>query len=385
MTTKRRRHKGEGSITELAKGKYKVTFTVGYDANGKQIRKSYTASTKRECLDKIDEWKREINGVVTSRNTNVTLRQYMAHYLEYKKTQVRYSTYYAYKCCSKYVLEDTLSSLLIHRVTTRHLNDFILRISPRYKPSTRQQYWILLNDLFKLALSEGLVKTNPMQNAIRVRRTNHVLDRDMPTRKDIDRLLSKAREAYHTKVTGIYKYTYHILLLALSTGMRRGEIVALQWSALDRKKNIITVNRTAATVINREIAAEAVTNLPKTNSSFRQIKVSREVVDCIYNEVERLNDFVFASPTKEGSHIHPVSITHVCKQLMCTVGLDDYHFHDLRHIYATSLISKGVDTKTVSKRLGHSDVSITLGIYTHVIPEMDEKAADVMGKDLLLE
>lgn len=381
-----RRNKGEGSITEIMKGKYKVTVTVGYDADGKQKRRSYTAATKRECLDKLTEWKRELHlqSAQSSVNNKILFAEYLPHYLEYKKTQVKYTTYYAYLTASKYVLSTPLKDMRLAKITTADINNVIIGAAKRYSASTRQQYRILINAVFTLALSEGVITHNPMEGAMRVARKRYTLNKELPTEEQVDNLLMRARQLYKESPRGsINGYLYHILLLCLSTGSRRGEIVALRWRVIDTENNTILMHKTAPAVKDKDALVSPALTEPKTGDSYRIVKVDPSVIECIVTEVDHTSDYVFASHTHPHTHIHPVSVTSSIKELLESVGLGAYHLHDLRHVYATTLLKKGVNVKIVSRRLGHSNVNITLGIYAHFLPEMDEEASLVMGSNLL--
>lgn len=156
------------------------------------------------------------------------------------------------------------------------------------------------------------------------------------------------------------------ILLALTTGMRIGEICALKWSDIDLKKRIIAVNRTVQRI--RTFASEQKTkiieSLPKSVKSKREIPIP----DVVYEHIKALskgveNDDYFLSSSKK--IIEPRTLQYRFKSILKKEKLPSVTFHSLRHLFATKCIELGVDVKTLSELLGHSSVEITLNRYVH--------------------
>lgn len=165
-----------------------------------------------------------------------------------------------------------------------------------------------------------------------------------------------------------------ICRFALATGCRRGEICALQWQDVDLLNSTVQIRRNAAMV-----GSEATVSKPKTKSSNRVIKLPlamRDELAKIKHGVEPA-DWVFPNP--EGNMRNPVRLSLSVSRKFARIGLGDFSLHDLRHAHATFLLQQKLPLKAVSSRLGHADVRITLGIYTHVMPGDDDVLANAIN------
>jgi integrase len=178
-----------------------------------------------------------------------------------------------------------------------------------------------------------------------------------------------------------------LLMLAALTGMRRGELCALRWTDLDLERGVIGVARSL--IVTPGGTAEKST---KTNRERRValdevavllLRTHRENVLRWAGEIETtlpVDAFVF-SPYLDGhSPFRPDNVTNFFIRVRNSLGIKHVRLHDLRHFTATQLIGAGVDVRTVAGRLGHSDPSLTLRVYSHAILERDRAAASIMGK-----
>jgi len=174
------------------------------------------------------------------------------------------------------------------------------------------------------------------------------------------------------------------VMLALLTGMRRGEICALKWRNVDFTTRQIHIceNRVHG---EKEVLEKA----PKSEAGNRTVPMSNEVMSLLsearlqyYNDAAAYGpafrdlDYVFHN--ENGTPYHPDSLTTKWRRFLSHSNLPNIRFHDLRHSNATALMAAGVNPRTVQKLLGHSDVSITLNTYTHVLPSMEQEAVDTL-------
>ncbi len=180
---------------------------------------------------------------------------------------------------------------------------------------------------------------------------------------------------------------YALYVLALSTGMREGELLALRWQDVDLSRRIAQVRMNVQETLGRYIIAET-----KTAYSRRTVALTQAAVDALAEHWQkqqldkaRMGDqyddqlnLVF--PNGFGGIMIPHNITkRSFKRYLLKAGLSrDIRFHDLRHTAATLLLASGVNVKVVSEMLGHSSVSITLSIYAHVLPHMQQSAVSAM-------
>lgn len=181
-----------------------------------------------------------------------------------------------------------------------------------------------------------------------------------------------------------------LLIIALSTGMRSGEMLGLRWKAIDMDRGQISV----VASLQPNAAHELVLMEPKTARSRRAIDIEPRVVAALRRhraaqEVERrvagehwvAHDLVFASPTGkplDGRHI----IRAWFRPLLAKAGLPPIRIHDLRHSYASIALALGVHPKVVQEAMGHSTIAVTLDLYSHVVPSLQREAAKEMGAAL---
>lgn len=174
-----------------------------------------------------------------------------------------------------------------------------------------------------------------------------------------------------------------LIVLALDSGARRSEICALRWSDIDLDTRMMSITKSLKVV--EGVIDEKTT---KTESSIRTIKLSETTIEVIkeykkWQEAYKLvnkqrwigkDDRVFTA--LNGESMFPGTCDHILRKIVKKYNLDPICFHELRHTCASLLINSGVDPKTVSKRLGHSDTSITMEIYTHAFEESKNACAD---------
>jgi integrase len=184
------------------------------------------------------------------------------------------------------------------------------------------------------------------------------------------------------KVSAEGRRLHALFALALGSGMRQGELLGLQWPDIDFDKGTVTVRRSLAQVISEFILKE-----PKSRSSKRMIRLPPFALDALLNhrramlaegqDVRAGTVFV----TKTGQYVGKSNlIRQVFKPILEKAGVPVVRFHDLRHTHASVLLARGKSIKAVSRRLGHSNVAMTLRVYAHLLPDADGALADTAQK-----
>ena len=164
--------------------------------------------------------------------------------------------------------------------------------------------------------------------------------------------------------------------LELVSGIRKGELVALQWVDLDVEQRTISVSKQAT----KSETGDLVVTRPKTENSIRQISIPQDAVELLVKEHAKhpSNPWLFPS-SRTGGMYHPDSVATLHQRILKDAGLEHLRFHDLRHTFATLALQNGVDIKTVSAMLGHYDAGFTLRTYTHTTRQKQDEAAQTMG------
>ena len=182
---------------------------------------------------------------------------------------------------------------------------------------------------------------------------------------------------------------YALWVLVLATGMRRGELAGLRWVDVDLDAGVLAVRRSRVSVSYLVHESD-----PKTRSSRRTISLDTRVIAVLRAHrrlqlEERLawgaawTDTGYVFTREDGYPLHPERITVLFGRLVESCGLSRVRLHDLRHSSASLILAAGVHPKIVSERLGHSSTSITLDLYSHVIPGLQEEAAAKLGEMIL--
>ena len=158
--------------------------------------------------------------------------------------------------------------------------------------------------------------------------------------------------------------------LELSTGLRRGELVALLWSDLNLQTKTLTVSKSVS-----RGKGELVVTEPKTENSVREIYLSDEAIRLLVEDRKNhpFSPYMFPSP-KTGGMYGPDCVGRIHKKLLEKAGIEEHvRFHDLRHTFSTLAIQSGIDPKTVAEILGHASAEFSLDVYTHVTAGMKKK------------
>lgn len=181
------------------------------------------------------------------------------------------------------------------------------------------------------------------------------------SREAMQKLLIQAKEENY----------YELFLLEFATGLRLGELTALQWDDLNLETGELRINKQVGMV-----GSELVVSEPKTKAAVRTLILPPQVVKVMKEYKTRLNSkWLFPSPKKEGMPLRPSVVHQRLHRILDHAGCERVRFHDLRHTFATNALAHGMDIKTLSTVLGHVSSATTLNTYSHVTDEMRRKAA----------
>lgn len=376
MAKRERAPRGTGSITPYGNGRFKGIITTGYKIDPvtkkkKRITKTFTGSTRKEVQQKITEYQYSINvGKINPTAAPITYEQYKERWLAIKHTELKPQSWAEYQ----YVLNAlSFGDTPLKDITVADINSLFIEQLKTKSPVTVRRYKTELHAFFDSARKEKLIIENPVADTIKIKsESKSGLEAEMHvlTKEEAIHLLTVAKDSQFPS------WFYPIVRTALETGMRKSELRALQYKSLG--EDIIHVYHSVSD-------AKGQTNTivsPKTKSSIRKIHVDKALITYLKSLPHQSeDDFIFHS-NKEGSNaiLNASTVSFQFKKLVAASGIDKpLHFHDLRHTHATLLIMAGVNIKTVSSRLGHANINITLNLYTHALPQQDQEASELIA------
>lgn len=366
---------------------YRVTASFGRDSNGKLIRKSFYGKTKKEAEQKRDEFKNNYNQGLSIKKSN--FKQTMKMWLfEVVRVDVKASCFDRYECTFRCHIENAPFAYKdIKDINSIEIQRYYNKMNSSGKTfDTIKRVNKLLKRFFKYCVSEGYILRNPCDN-IKIPGINRSEKREVEifTKEELSIIINHKCD----------RQIKAIVLVALSTGMRQGEILALKWEDIDFNKKEININKTLSCYVDiidgKRIMAKKI-QPPKTKNSIRTIPLPNSLIPILKNvrknQLEyklRLADsynkenegYVFLTHT--GELLHKSCVNNSWKTYLKNCNLRHLKFHSLRHTYATLQFENNVPLKTVSALLGHSSINITADIYTHVIKKEKEKATDILS------
>jgi len=366
---KRRGH-GEGSIYQRKDGRYAAAVTL---ENRK--RKYFYGETRREVQEKLKVALHEQQQGTLVTSPQQSLKQFLEQWVEQVcEPTLRITTYVQYRSVVHHHLIPAFGHISLQKLTPEMIQAFYRKkLDEGKKPGTVGFIHAVLRRALGDAVRWGLV----MRNVAKLVTIPHVERREAQvlTAEQAKKLLEVARSSSLDA----------LLVLALTTGMRRGEILALRWSDVDLVHGMLFIRRTMTRVGGYGL----VENEAKTKSSRRRIVLSAVVVEAFKRhqaQQEQVKVAVGAGwqdkgivfPDKDGGLWSPDRMVRRFDKLLKQIGLPHMHFHDLRHSAATILLAAGVHPKKVQELLGHSSITITMDVYSHVLPSMQQDVADEM-------
>ena len=358
---KKRRPKGEGSVYRRKDGRVVGAWV---DANGRKRYMTSTTMTKAQMRAKVRKALENRDKGIAYDSENLTVGGYLGRWLEAMKGSVRDRTWERHEEVVRLHLEPTIGSVRLDKLNALPVQaSYGRKLEAGLSPRSVEIIHATLHKALRQAVRWTLIPRNVAASATPPR----------PVRKEIKPL---SREQVRSLLTASRSDPLHAFyVLAVTTGMRNGELLALQWRDVDLDVGTLRVRRT---VFN------GVVNPPKTAAGTRTIRLTGMAVAALreHRLLSAKRQWVFASRVGTPLSVHNVH-NRSWKPLVERAGLPaSTRMQDLRHTCATLLLSRGVPVKVVSEMLGHASVTITLDTYSHVLPDMQLEAARVMEEAL---
>ncbi len=367
------------------KKRAKSTYTIWIElprAGGKRKRETLTVrGSLKDAEAKLAKRIAEVESGIVGTGSDTTVRQFVASWLERKReSDLAASTVQRYDELANRFIVPTLGDIVMTKLRPLHIESAIatwrkmLNAHSKEKKAVSQRTVHHAFSTLRTALGQAqrwnIIERNPCANVERVakgRSIGNALDESQALEL-LDLLRGDQLE--------------HPTLLAIMTGLRRGELLALRWQDVDFERASIQVSRSLEIIGTHELRFKQ----PKTPKSQRTVALPTQAIVALkrhraqqrlhimrHRDIYQENDLVFPNP--EGAPWHPkrfsASFGHRMKQLKVRIT-----FHGLRHSYASIPLRAGASLKVASEALGHSGVAITADLYTHVLGELQSEAAE---------
>jgi len=426
---------------------YRITVSTGYDVAGKKLREKATFTPDSDMTPKqqqkaLDTFvfnfeERVLNGKYL-KGEKITLQEFTEYWIkEYALQQLEKTTLEDYNAVLTQKIIPSLGHLKISKIKPTHLQSFYNNLledgirkdgkTGGYSPATIKKVHAVISSILSSAVDWQIIESNPCERVSPPKQKNisdnvkhftleqaetflNAIEMDyVTTYKAHDRMDDTGKEykvRQYTETRGIPLQFIVFFNLALFGGLRRGELIALTWDDIDFGHNSISITKSTG-YANKEMLTKA----PKNNSSIRVITVPCPIVDLLTNyktEQKKLkvsigdqwkgkqgknwqgeNHIFIQWNGKQMNLASPYkTFKEIIKKYNATVRdesleLPNIPLHGLRHTSATLLISKNIDVKTVSARLGHAQTSTTMNIYAHSLKKLDEKASAALDNLLI--
>lgn len=368
MAIDKRGRKLPKGIRQRSKDSFEGRFT--YQQKGYVVRGSTITETQKAMTDL--RYKLE-HGIYVEKK-KITLDDWHKTWMEeYKKNQIKIGTYTSYQKYYDCAIKERLGNKQIGDIRGEHIqklyNDLV---KDGYALSSIKVVAAVLNGCLQQAMRNGLIERNPIKLA------------ELPRQKE-----KKGRQAMTKEQQALFmeyardSYLYNFFAVMLRTGMRTGEMRGLKYTDIDKKKNVIHVQRTLKYIEGKGYLEDT----PKTRTSTRDIPLTAALKELLENQrkywgfkVERLDRYLFCN--ENGDPLSRERVQGEIDRITKRIKEDGHEFphitpHVFRHTFATRAIEAGMQPQVLKTILGHSSLAMTMDLYSHVLPDTK---ADEMAK-----
>lgn len=356
-------------------------YVVAYDGldplTGRERRRWHPAgSDRREAEALAGRLQVDRAGSPPARGGPIRLDDFLrATWLPHKRRQVRATTAYRYAWFVEHYIAPALGHVPLRRLRADHLDDLYERLATTggrggdgLAPKTVLEVHMIVRAALDVAVHRRLLDHNVAHSAHGRRRRAATTPARSWSADELAMFLIAARR----------QRLYPTLHLAAHTGMRRGEIVGLKWTDLDRCTRRVSVRRTLQSLAGRPVEFDV-----KTRTSRRSVDLDPATITELDRWRRRLrlddlpygpDDWMFCN--RSGRFLNPESISQLFDRIVRRADIPRTRFHDLRHTHASLLVANGVPIKVVTERLGHAHPGFTMHTYQHLLPGMSAAAAE---------
>src|ERR671920_1174067 len=374
----RKRGNGEGSIYRRTDGRWVGRYLV-HTAKGPKYRYLY-GKTRAVVAEKLTKAMADRDSGLIFDAGKITVGDYLNWWLaDSVKGTVRTSTYERHEEIVRLHIKPSLGRVGLKKLTPAHVRGlYSEKLDSGLAPATVRKIHSTLHKALSQAVSDGLIP----RNAADVKAPRPAPEEMRPLSEGEACTFLDVARASGDRFEPLY-------VLAITTGLRRGELLGLRWEDVDLERGTLRVGRSLVREEGRHTVGET-----KTRRGRRQVNLTPRTVNALKAHrkrqleermrlAETYKDRGLVFSTSVGTPVNPENLVNRSfKPLLKKAGLPKIRFHNLRHTCATLLLSRGVHPKLVQELLGHATIAMTLDTYSHYLPSMGDQAAEAMGDAL---
>ncbi|MCX8075272.1 MAG: site-specific integrase [Clostridia bacterium] len=368
----------ELSVREIAKNKYRIEIPIAYiGSKRKRHVETLDNTTLKQAKLREAEIKLELTNNNYIKKINITFEQLLDEWLKMQESKLAIKTYKNYVNYSKRI-KDSIGYVKLKDINPRILEGFYndLRTNTTYADKTIKHYYTLINTVLSTAVKWDYIKTNP----------NTKVDKIIVKKKQ-GRFYTPEQVAKLVNALESESLKYKVLIiLAIDTGCRRGELTGLEWNDIDFEKGIIYINKTTQYVAgigtfekgtkgNRGYTSDRKIHISKTTKELLlEFKEEQSKLKDKLGELWQGSKRIFT--TDWGADMHPNTPSAILTKILERNKLDYINFHGLRHTSISLQIELGIQPQVISKRAGHSNLNTTHSIYSHFFESSFEEVPE---------
>ncbi len=378
----RRADAGEGAIFQRKDGRWVGQLDLGW-VNGRRSRRSFYGTTYAKVRDAMTEAKDAQRKGLTVQSRDQSTGSFLQAWLADEQKRLRPSTHRRYTGFVNHDLIPVIGRIPLTKLSPQHVRSMLAAASAgrgdraALKPRTVRQMRAVLRKALNDAMGMEVVSRN-VAALVKPADLGDKLAQPVMTPEQARAFLCAVSG---DRLDGLY-------VLALATGLRQGEALGLLWDDVNFETGRLSITKALQRVSGKLVAVPV-----KTDASVRTLRLPKMALEALLAHRgrqledrlmagERWQDTGYMFTTGLGTPLDGSVVTHQFQRLLAKAGLSRMRFHDLRHCAATLMAAQGVPVRVAMDTLGHSQIATTMEIYTHVLPEQQEDAADAIDAAL---
>ncbi|HDT6574873.1 TPA: site-specific integrase [Bacillus cereus] len=375
-----------GSIEKRGKESYRLVYSMGFDPHGKRIKRTKTikAKTKKEAEIELAKFVAEIEVGEYIKPEKIMLINFVKEWrIRYANKVLAPKTLESYDVYINSRIIPSLGHLRLDQIKPVHLMDFLESLEKERKDGKKGGLSVetirynhrVLKNIFSRAVEWEFIKTNPMEPVPKLKAKPSSVQ--VYNLEQVQRMMGKLKDE---------KMSWRVLImLAITCGLRRGELLGLEWKHVNFKEETLYINQNVQYLKGEGFIIKE----PKTKNSVRKVAIPVNLIPILkeYKKVKMEEKELIDERWEGGEHeflfsawngkpLNPSSVGTYWRRFIKKNELPYVPFHGLRHTSATLLINKGVHMKTISARLGHASISTSMNIYGHALLDADKASAN---------